>query len=273
MNYDTPTDTGPPSYSLIPANETLNVSHSEPPIAGTPLAQPMPHLCPHQEGTALQATTTDNHSTLIADTGCTHHFGHTKSNNIQDSTPTMTPISVRLPNGTHFDSTHIGRLNTLNVHERLPATATEIHQFPHIDNDLLSIGQLCDAGCMATFTKHHCSIDHNGHTLLTGSRNHTTNQLWHIDNQPQHAPTPATNAASAHTKERILYAHAIFFSPVPATMLKALQHKYIHGIPGLSLHHFKANQPHTIATAKGHLDQERQNKHSTKTEQIGRAHV
>ena len=169
------------------------------------------------------------------------------------------PISVRLPNGTTFDSTHTGMLRAGTAHTQLPPTALQSHLFPNIDHDLLSVGQLCDAGCTATFTKDHCSIDHDGTPILTGTRNSDTNRLWHID-----SPSPQINQLSQFNTDRMLYAHAIFFSPVPATMLKALQRKYIHGIPGLNINTFKTNLPHTIATTKGHLDQVRQNKQSTK---------
>ena len=63
----------------------------------------------------------------------------------------------------------------------LPPTATVSHIVPEMTtHNLLSIGQLCDAGCTATVTKDKIEVTHNSHMILTGTRSEETT-LWHID--------------------------------------------------------------------------------------------
>ena len=49
--------------------------------------------------------------------------------------------------------------------------------------------------------------------------------------------------------------------------MAALDKGFLHNIPGLNKSSIRQHPPHTVATAKGHLDQTRKNKHSTKTAQ------
>jgi hypothetical protein len=51
----------------------------------------------------------------------------------------------------------------------LPPAARVAHLFPALKGQsLLSVGQLCDAGCDAHFTATTVTIDHQGTTVLTG---------------------------------------------------------------------------------------------------------
>ena len=200
----------------------------------------------------------------IADTGCTNHYGTIASPLILNKRPDPQPISVKMPNGQYITSTHIGELPIPN----LPPSARTIRLFPSLTDILVSIGQLCDVGCVAIQNAHTCQIQYKGTVVLEGTRDCTTDYLWHFSFEPptqiplEHKILNAT--PSATPAERVLYAHATLFSPVPQTLQTALSKGYIHNFPGLSLQALKQHPPHTPATAKGHLDQTRQNQRSTK---------
>ena len=122
---------------------------------------------------------------VILDTGATHHFFSTsptlQSNPIlTDVHPTNDPIDVLLPNHQHITSTHQANLNINN----LPPSAKTVHVFPSLaSGSLLSVGQLCDHGCTATFTSSSATISRNGHPIITGTRNKST-KLWNIGTKP-----------------------------------------------------------------------------------------
>jgi hypothetical protein len=195
--------------------------------------------------------------------------------------PASNPISICLPDDSFITSSH-----TCNIDiPSLPSTATEGHLFPEMGpTALLSIGKLCDAGCEATFNAHHCDITFMGDTILVGTRSQSTDKLWHLHQQPttpkdallppEHncdtnrhlANLITTNTASAKPADLILFAHAAFFSPTVAALTKALQLKFILHFPGLSLAALRKYPPHTTATAKGHMNQQRQGIQSTKKE-------
>jgi hypothetical protein len=65
-----------------------------------------------------------------------------------------TPIAVHLPDKTLMRNTHEGLLNL----PQLPAGACKTYLFNTMQSSLVSIGQLCDAGCIATFDKHNVFI-------------------------------------------------------------------------------------------------------------------
>jgi hypothetical protein len=87
--------------------------------------------------------------TAIADTGCTGHFLHIDAlcDNIS---PTKNGIYINMPNNQHIQATHIG---SVPISGNLPAAACKAHLFRELHSSLLSIGQLCDHGCEATFTE------------------------------------------------------------------------------------------------------------------------
>ena len=86
------------------------------------------------------------------------------------------------------------------------AQARITHLFPDLEShSLLSIGQLCDAGCIALLDKSAIYIVHpeQQQLILTGARDQAT-KLWHIDlpTKESTAPAPFTTnniASSAQT--------------------------------------------------------------------------
>lgn len=137
--------------------------------------------------------------------------------------------------------------------------------YPHLHNEsLLSIGQLCDEGCIAIFDKHNLSILKNGKILLSGKRN-WSDGLWDV---------PFTTTGSQkinyiisrdrNKTELAQYLHGCAFSPVISTFQQCINNGNFITWPGIDDLNFKKLIDHTEATIKGHLDQERKNIQSTK---------
>jgi hypothetical protein len=106
--------------------------------------------------------------------------------------PTTNPVCIRNPNGSTMHSTHEAELDL----PQLPLCARRVHVVLDLQSwSLLSIAQLCDAGCVAIFTRMHVNINHQDTCILTSERDPTTN-LWHI-----HVPTkssPLTSVLDTH---------------------------------------------------------------------------
>ena len=78
---------------------------------------------------------------------------------------------------------------------------------------------------------------------------HQINNIYHLSSQ----------------QKLIEYLHQCFFSPTKSTLLKAIQHDNLLGIPGLTEHAVKKYLPESTATIKGHLHQTRKNLRSTRS--------
>ena len=200
--------------------------------------------------------------TAAPDTGSTGHFLALDTPNLPHPiVPSTNPISVTVPNGQTMLSTH----TTLLDIPKLPKAARQAHLFPDMPNtSLLSVGLLCDAGCIATFTQNSVTITLDDSPILTGHRCPNT-RLWKVPLNPP--PKPLCNAILGTTKaaEMVAYSHATLFSPTLSTLQKALDNGYIQNFPGLTKESLKKYPPTSPATAKGHLDQTRANQQSTKS--------
>jgi hypothetical protein len=156
-------------------------------------------------------------------------------------------------------STHQVDLNLPN----LPPSACTAHLFPSLgDTSLISMGQLCDAGCTATFTSSTVHVHLHDALLFSGTRSPTTNFLWRVD-----LPLPSTPQALSLMQgtpaQLVAFTHAALFSPAPSTLLHALQRNFLPTLPGISPKLLSKYPPNSLATAKGHLDQTRKNVRST----------
>jgi hypothetical protein len=109
-----------------------------------------------------------------------------------------------------------------------------------------------------------------GDTILTGTCNFHTGTLWNMDwlpTKPQPKANLATTTPSAKPADLVAFGHAALFSPTIAALTNALRRSFIPNFPGLSLITLKKYPPHSVATAKGHLRQQRQGIQSTKPAQ------
>jgi len=164
-----------------------------------------------------------------------------------------------MPNGEKLHSSHEGTLGFA----QLPASANACHLLPGLKHALLSIGQLCDAGCTVTFDQDTCRILYQDAIILEGPRDPTT-RLWTIQlpsTTEQHAMSAYTQATHA---DLVKYLHAACFSPVKQTWLKAIRNNQFTSWPGLTSKAVARHLQPTMATAKGHLDRVRKNLRSTK---------
>ena len=121
-------------------------------------------------------TTPPQRQRAIADTGCTGHFLPIAAAN-DSYTPTDNGLTVQLPNGEQMRATKTGMLDL----PTLPPQARVAHVFPQMTGrPLVSIGQLCDSGCTATFTNNKVIVSKDGNTILEGQQ-YNDNKLWSID--------------------------------------------------------------------------------------------
>ena len=218
-----------------------------------------------------------------ADSGASKHFVRQ-----QDSTclSNVTPLThgprAKLPNNEYIYPIARGLLPTLSS---LSTSARSSLVYPALKNaSLLSIGQLCDNGCLALFDKNFLWILHNKKLLLKGRRN-TTDGLWdipfpvlssqHKNNAPLPAPIltptdstqPSCNYILTLDKskyELAQYIYGCLFAPTQSTLQQAIINGNLSTWPGIDLINFKKYVGTNLHHVKGHLDQERQNLRSTK---------
>jgi hypothetical protein len=151
---------------------------------------------------------------IIADTGSTAHFGATTLPAV-NKRPASNPLAIHNPNGMIMYSTHTAELDI----PHLPTGARQVHIIPDLaSHTLLSIGQLCDAGCDVTFNAN-AVIVLPGLLNPTGNsnRHHTFMALRLAPSRPAPAPGPDEHHAmssaigSATPAELVTFAHAAFF--------------------------------------------------------------
>ena len=211
----------------------------------------------------------------------------------QNIRPTTNPIKVIVAQGATMTSTHEGDI----LIPDLPPEACKAHLFKELEHgsgSLVSLGQLCDSRCHATFTATLVQVFYKNKCILTGHRTPITG-LWHIpigappgfppkDPQQQantvtipcqqptnttNAPVPKFHMANAANSDptmaqQVAFSHAALFSPALSTLQTALDNNYITGFPGLNSKSLRRHPPQSKATTKGHMDQIRQGTKSTK---------
>ena len=173
----------------------------------------------------------------IADSGCSGHY-------IQISTPHSNRkpnshgLTVELPDGNIIRSTHTADL----IIPTLPNTACHAHIFSQLHNkSLISIGQLCDAGCTAIFSVHDVVIMYKGNKILSGYRDHST-RLWilysPVSSSSSHSCSPTTtifhnanyaaNTMLSHLPTLAKFYHRACFRPTTSTFTKAIKSIFSH---------------------------------------------
>jgi hypothetical protein len=202
--------------------------------------------------------------TEFLDSGCTAHFllANAKCSNKKSTTM---PLAVRLPNGDTITSTHTATLNVPS----LPHAARKAHILLGLaQHSLLSVGQMCDRGCSVTFTASNVTVTNGESKVLTG--------LWDKESsiwRPPLEPAPPLNFGQEHSAhnvyeqksitDTITYLHACCFSPVTDTWIKSIQNGHFATWPSVTVANVRKYLFKSDATAKGHINQIRQNIHST----------
>ena len=168
-------------------------------------------------------------------------------------------------------STHTGTIPIAG----LPPAARQAQMFPTLKTgSLVSIGQICGSGCIATLNRQTVKIHHNNKLVVQGPC--TANGLWTVPVQEVPAPVPVTQsvppianlAMSAlvvkTVQDRVAFLHVATGYPLVFTWLHAIHNGLFATWPGLSVSIFKKHLPKSQITAIGHLDQQRKDTKSTK---------
>ena len=209
-----------------------------------------------------------SHTTTItkADSGATrHYFTLQDAHTLQNLSNTPGPV-VALPNNNTFASTQQGYLPCTT---KLSKSAKQAHVFPGLRNtSLISLEKLCDDNCWIILNKNSIYVLKNNHIVLTGNRN-KIDGLWDIPLNSA-APQQPEKCNVIITKNKvkndlISFLHACCFSPNISTFIKAVKNGNFIMWPGLTTSIITKHLHPSIATAKGHLDQEQANLQSTQT--------
>jgi len=220
----------------------------------------------------LHPYTSMGHNLAIADSGATSHFLMTAAP-VTDQAIATTPLRVKLPNGTILHSSHTCMLDL----PALPPQARKGHIIPGLANhSLISIVQLCKAGCKVLFEKDCCKVILNDKIILCGFQCHRTG-LWmlplnentyydkmrrYVGNQQEHS---AANVFHTTTKADLAqYFHQCLFSPPTTTLLKAIKNDQLLSFPGLTPELITKHLPESTATWKGHMHRTRKGIRSTR---------
>ena len=148
------------------------------------------------------------------------------------------------------------------------------------------MGKLCDDDCTAIFTKEKMEVIKNKKLVLEGLRN-KYDGLWDVElpntftarnstpdsNIVSHQCTTKNKANAIVNKNQSKtklanYYHQCCFSPCIRTLTEAVKKGNFDSWPGFKELKLYTNLQRTMATSKGHLDQERQGLQSTKAKAL-----
>ncbi|KAL7446006.1 hypothetical protein ACHAXH_009820 [Discostella pseudostelligera] len=106
----------------------------------------------------VMLTDDTSHEWAIVDSGASSHFLTTTAP-FTDMQPTNSPIWAQLPNGDRICTTHTCRMQI----EALSDQARLAHILPNLlSHSLISVINLCNAGCEVTLNKIGCTIKYKG---------------------------------------------------------------------------------------------------------------
>jgi hypothetical protein len=209
-----------------------------------------------------------NNCPAVIDTGCSATYITCTTPHIHREVANPS-VKVILPNGETMQSSHTAQLQ---LHPSLPEIACRAHIFPTLTCSLISVGQLCDSGCTATFTANNVIIAYQGKTIITGDRS-PTNNLWYINlaapsavrddnesvphDQIEKPLSCNTVARTNHVADRIAFHHASCSYPVIFTWLKAIESGFFTTFPGLTADLVRKYPPHSETTFRGHKQGQR----------------
>ena len=214
----------------------------------------------------------------IADSGTTGHFLQMDSE-CSNRQSTNDGVRVKLPDGSIIKATHTANINF----PQLPMEARKAHLFPDIKHALLSISMLCDQGYIAIFDHEGVYIVKDGEVVIHGFR-HPVTKLYIVkmkeDKNPPILDISTMTNLKAITefgnnayeidskKQLVMYYHKCCFSPVLSTWIKAIKNGNFCTWPGLTAKLVTKYLGKSMATQKGHLQQQHKNVRSTKPKEV-----
>jgi hypothetical protein len=163
-----------------------------------------------------------------------------------------------------MESAHTDELNI----PELNAAASMAHIYPGMSNHyLLSVGQLCNEGYIATFKNASVTVCNSQEfQILSGPRDLDTG-LWRInlrqDNQQVHQSVANNVYELLNTGALVHHLHKALFSPSKYELLQAVKNGHLVTWRGLSEEAIHKHLKITPATVMGHMNQRRQNVRST----------
>ena len=171
------------------------------------------------------------------------------------------PIAVILPNRATISSVST---TSSSLHDiTYPVNVFNNNQLHH---SLESVAILTNGmNCSLMLDKLGATIRDSRGAIINHTPKLSAERIWTFDRD---APLPF-NSASAVIRhdlhaDSVAYAYAFFNSPPNSTSAHALCTGYLRSYPHLTYEMYQKNQPQSVATAKGHLDQHRKNQRSTK---------
>ena len=171
---------------------------------------------------------------LKADSGATKTYIQSKhAHFLQNKYQLKDGPYATLPDNSKIQATIRG---TLPLHPSLAPTALV---YPNLNNEsLLSIGQLCDDGCIAIFEKSKLSILKNGKVILSGHRN-STDGLWDVPFNQYENKINYIISRDKNKTELAQYFHGCAFSPVISTFQECIRRGNFISWPGIDDLNFK----------------------------------
>jgi hypothetical protein len=174
------------------------------------------------------------HDTAIVDSGCTGHFLLVNAPCL-NKVKSQTPLTSRLPNGATMESSHTAELKI----PELNAAASMAHVFPGMANhSLLSVGQLCNEGYIATFKNASVAVCNSQEfQIMSGPRDLDTG-LWRINlrqyNQQVHQAVANNVYELRNIGALVHYLHKALFSPAKSALLQAVKNGHLVNWPSLT---------------------------------------
>ena len=219
----------------------------------------------------LPVNNLDSSNDAVVDSGCTTHTFPADNTNLDlNPIPAKLATNCHLPNGNIMTQSHISNLPI----EDMPASAKLIKVYAeHAYKPLLSLGQLADAGYRISGDQKILHLQHPHHKPLYARRCQSSGMyILNLKHPHVLSPAPTTNldvflANNVHamsTKTDLaIYYHRTLYSPVPSTLIQAIQKGFFATWPGLTAELISKHLPKSINTAKGHMKLQRQHVRST----------
>jgi hypothetical protein len=210
------------------------------------------------------------------DSGATSHFfGENSLPSLDHVAKDMFPVTIRTAaKGSYLTSEWTGLLRL----PQLPHKARRVRIFRGIVDNLISTGQVCDAGFEVVYNNQGVTIrrEESKEVVLRGFRCPTTKRylidLTHSDDLPVRLPEPLVNVPSASVavpppttlQNTVSWYHACLGSPAISTFSDAVRLGFVK-LPGLTADAVNKYPPvMSLATPQGHLHHRRSGQRSTK---------
>ena len=203
---------------------------------------------------------------IIADSGanvtCYTARDSDKLSDIQNNTD----HTVFMPNSGTITSSGVGIIPVPPESDLRPIKAL-IFPDSQLQRSLISLADYCNQGCTATLTATNITVTKNNKIVAQGNKEHNA-KLWPLIPSPEptcNDPIAEVNHVITHqyNADFVDFWHKTLGSPPVSTLSKAVSMGWLSHIPRLTLRMITQNPPQHIATARGHLNLNRQGQRST----------